>query len=104
VTLAHFKQNWSLMLVCDICSLSLCLSLTHTHTHTHTHTIVCRVPSFCGKRNLYDVCVLIPGQGVLLILGTSIVTSITALSMSAISTNGVIKGGKKHQASYQITK
>lgn len=33
------------------------------------------------------------GQGLLLILGTSIVTSITALSMSAISTNGVIKGG-----------
>ena len=30
----------------------------------------------------------------LLILGTSLVTTITGLSMSAISTNGVIKGGK----------
>ncbi|CAK1541996.1 unnamed protein product [Leptosia nina] len=33
------------------------------------------------------------GQAILLILTTSIVTTITALSMSAISTNGVIKGG-----------
>ncbi|XP_041980816.1 bumetanide-sensitive sodium-(potassium)-chloride cotransporter [Aricia agestis] len=33
------------------------------------------------------------GQSVLLILTTSVVTTITALSMSAISTNGVIKGG-----------
>ncbi|KAK7794045.1 hypothetical protein R5R35_012989 [Gryllus longicercus] len=33
------------------------------------------------------------GQGMLLILCTSVVTTITALSMSAISTNGVIKGG-----------
>lgn len=33
------------------------------------------------------------GQGVLLILSTTVVTSITALSMSAISTNGEIKGG-----------
>jgi solute carrier family 12 sodium/potassium/chloride transporter 2 len=33
------------------------------------------------------------GQGVILVLGTSLVTTITALSMSAISTNGVIKGG-----------
>ncbi|XP_030752173.1 bumetanide-sensitive sodium-(potassium)-chloride cotransporter [Sitophilus oryzae] len=33
------------------------------------------------------------GQSILLILTTTIVTSITALSMSAISTNGVIKGG-----------
>ncbi|CAH0758269.1 unnamed protein product [Diatraea saccharalis] len=32
-------------------------------------------------------------QAVLLILTTSVVTTITALSMSAISTNGVIKGG-----------
>ncbi|KAI5643912.1 amino acid permease domain-containing protein [Phthorimaea operculella] len=32
-------------------------------------------------------------QGMLLILTTSVVTTITALSMSAISTNGVIKGG-----------
>ncbi|XP_058130526.1 bumetanide-sensitive sodium-(potassium)-chloride cotransporter [Anopheles ziemanni] len=32
-------------------------------------------------------------QGVVLILMTTVVTSITALSMSAISTNGVIKGG-----------
>ncbi|KAL9698244.1 hypothetical protein quinque_001685 [Culex quinquefasciatus] len=32
-------------------------------------------------------------QGVLLITITTVVTSITALSMSAISTNGVIKGG-----------
>ncbi|KRT82772.1 Amino acid permease, partial [Oryctes borbonicus] len=32
-------------------------------------------------------------QGMLLILTTTAVTSITALSMSAISTNGVIKGG-----------
>ncbi|XP_060523843.1 bumetanide-sensitive sodium-(potassium)-chloride cotransporter [Cylas formicarius] len=33
------------------------------------------------------------GLAILLILTTTIVTSITALSMSAISTNGVIKGG-----------
>lgn len=33
-------------------------------------------------------------EGFILILTTTIVTSITALSMSAISTNGVIKGGK----------
>ncbi|XP_050679374.1 bumetanide-sensitive sodium-(potassium)-chloride cotransporter isoform X2 [Leptidea sinapis] len=33
------------------------------------------------------------GQAILLILTTSVVTMITALSMSAISTNGVIKGG-----------
>ncbi|KAI8434431.1 hypothetical protein MSG28_012465 [Choristoneura fumiferana] len=32
-------------------------------------------------------------QSILLILTTSVVTTITALSMSAISTNGVIKGG-----------
>ncbi|XP_055638635.1 bumetanide-sensitive sodium-(potassium)-chloride cotransporter isoform X2 [Toxorhynchites rutilus septentrionalis] len=32
-------------------------------------------------------------QGVLLIMITTVVTTITALSMSAISTNGVIKGG-----------
>ncbi|XP_013141046.1 PREDICTED: solute carrier family 12 member 1-like, partial [Papilio polytes] len=32
-------------------------------------------------------------QAMLLILTTSVVTTITALSMSAISTNGVIKGG-----------
>ncbi|ERL92941.1 hypothetical protein D910_10246 [Dendroctonus ponderosae] len=34
------------------------------------------------------------GQAILLILITTMVTSITALSMSAISTNGEIKGGK----------
>nr|CAD7597749.1 unnamed protein product [Timema genevievae] len=33
------------------------------------------------------------GLGVLLILATSVVTTITALSMAAISTNGIIKGG-----------
>lgn len=33
------------------------------------------------------------GQGLFLILTTTVVTTITALSMSAISTNGVIKGG-----------
>lgn len=33
-------------------------------------------------------------EGVLLILTTTVVTTITALSMSAISTNGVVKGGK----------
>lgn len=33
------------------------------------------------------------GEGILLIMTTTAVTSITALSMSAISTNGVIKGG-----------
>ncbi|GAB0099647.1 bumetanide-sensitive sodium-(potassium)-chloride cotransporter [Sergentomyia squamirostris] len=33
------------------------------------------------------------GQGIILILTTTAVTVITALSMSAISTNGVIKGG-----------
>ncbi|EFA05305.2 bumetanide-sensitive sodium-(potassium)-chloride cotransporter [Tribolium castaneum] len=33
------------------------------------------------------------GEAILLILTTTVVTSITALSMSAISTNGVIKGG-----------
>lgn len=33
------------------------------------------------------------GESLLLILTTTVVTTITALSMSAISTNGVIKGG-----------
>lgn len=33
-------------------------------------------------------------EGFILILTTTAVTTITALSMSAISTNGVIKGGK----------
>nr|CAD7257680.1 unnamed protein product [Timema shepardi] len=33
------------------------------------------------------------GLGVVLILATSVVTTITALSMAAISTNGIIKGG-----------
>lgn len=33
-------------------------------------------------------------EAVILILTTTAVTGITALSMSAISTNGVIKGGK----------
>lgn len=32
-------------------------------------------------------------QGIFLITTTSVVTTITALSMSAISTNGIIKGG-----------
>lgn len=32
-------------------------------------------------------------EGIILILTTTIVTTITALSMSAISTNGVVKGG-----------
>lgn len=32
-------------------------------------------------------------EGTILILTTTIVTTITALSMSAISTNGVVKGG-----------
>lgn len=36
----------------------------------------------------------VPGQAMLLIMTTTAVTTITALSMSAISTNGVIKGGK----------
>jgi len=35
----------------------------------------------------------VPGQAVLLILTTTVITMITALSMSAISTNGLIKGG-----------
>lgn len=34
------------------------------------------------------------GEAILLILTTTAVTTITALSMSAISTNGIIKGGK----------
>lgn len=33
-------------------------------------------------------------EGVVLICTTTVVTTITALSMSAISTNGVVKGGK----------
>lgn len=33
-------------------------------------------------------------QGIFLIFTTTVVTTITALSMSAISTNGVVKGGK----------
>lgn len=35
-------------------------------------------------------------QGILLIMTTTVVTTITALSMSAISTNGVVKGGAIH--------
>jgi len=38
---------------------------------------------------------VIPGQTILLIITTTIVTTITSLSMSAISTNGLIKGGMK---------
>lgn len=38
------------------------------------------------------------GEAIVLILTTTIVTSITALSMSAISTNGVIKGGKVYHS------
>lgn len=34
-------------------------------------------------------------EGVILILTTTVVTTITALSMSAISTNGVVKGGEQ---------
>lgn len=33
------------------------------------------------------------GQAILLILTTTLITTITSLSMSAISTNGLIKGG-----------
>lgn len=33
-------------------------------------------------------------EGFILILTTTVVTVVTSLSMSAISTNGVIKGGK----------
>lgn len=33
-------------------------------------------------------------EGCMLILTTTVVTTITALSMSAISTNGVVKGGE----------
>lgn len=33
-------------------------------------------------------------EGVILVLTTTAVTGITSLSMSAISTNGVIKGGQ----------
>lgn len=33
-------------------------------------------------------------EGCVLILTTTVVTMITAVSMSAISTNGVVKGGK----------
>lgn len=33
-------------------------------------------------------------EGCILILTTTVVTTITALSMSAISTNGVVKGGE----------
>jgi hypothetical protein len=36
---------------------------------------------------------MISGEAMLLIIATSIVTSITAISMAAISTNGEIKGG-----------
>lgn len=35
-------------------------------------------------------------EGCFLILVTTVVTSITAISMSAISTNGVVKGGMLH--------
>lgn len=35
-------------------------------------------------------------EGILLILTTTVVTTVTALSMSAISTNGVVKGGAVH--------
>lgn len=42
------------------------------------------------------------GQAMLLILTTTVVTTITALSMSAISTNGVIKGGEDYRYSKKI--
>ncbi|KAG8279882.1 Solute carrier 12 [Homalodisca vitripennis] len=41
-------------------------------------------------------------QGVILIFFTSVVTFITALSMSAISTNGLIKGGKSVLRSFTM--
>lgn len=37
------------------------------------------------------------GEAILLILTTTTVTTITSLSMSAISTNGLIKGGEYYQ-------
>lgn len=39
-------------------------------------------------------------EGVILILTTTVVTTITALSMSAISTNGVVKGGEQGLISF----
>jgi len=43
----------------------------------------------------FNVADVVPGQAVLLILTTTVITMITALSMSAISTNGLIKGGMR---------
>jgi len=36
---------------------------------------------------------MISGEAMLLIIATTVVTTITAISMAAISTNGEIKGG-----------
>lgn len=41
-------------------------------------------------------------EGCVLILTTTVVTMITAVSMSAISTNGVVKGGKLQNLSPNI--
>lgn len=41
-------------------------------------------------------------EGCLLILTTTVVTMITAISMSAISTNGVVKGGMVSDAPVEI--
>ena len=46
--------------------------------------------------NFYTVL----GEAILLILTTTAVTTITSLSMSAISTNGLIKGGNYQQMCY----
>lgn len=42
-------------------------------------------------------------EGIILILTTTAVTGITSLSMSAISTNGVIKGGEFYYSFVRAT-
>lgn len=43
---------------------------------------------------LFCVCVCVAGLGIVVIVLSCVVTTITGLSMSAICTNGVVRGGK----------
>ena len=40
------------------------------------------------------LCVCVAGLGIVVILLSCVVTSVTCLSMSAICTNGVVRGGE----------
>lgn len=73
-------------------------SLLGRSTSRHRYSIIIK------KKILYRFNIIIIflyiyflGEAILLILTTTTVTTITSLSMSAISTNGLIKGGEYYQ-------